>query len=368
MAGQESSRAALAELLRPELAELSSYVPHAGKFEIRLDANEAPPCLSDAARERVARALADVGSTVERYPDARAVELRQAIAKHSGVAPEEVLVGTGSDEVIALLLTALDRPRPRAPSATIVTIAPTFVMYRLSARARGMKVVDVPLDDAWDLAEASMLRAIELARPNLIFLASPNNPTGRQLSHERIDAVVRAAPDSVVVVDEAYGDYAPRSHDELRRYDNVVVLRTLSKVGFAGLRVGWAIGPAWLIAEVDKVRQPYNLPAPSQRAATVVLRELWPDVLELTRLVVRERERLASGLSELGLDVPPSHANFVWVGTRRPAKDAALALEQRGILVRSFHAAGGRLSNRLRVTVGRPEDNDRLLREMAECA
>lgn len=355
-----------APLLRPELSELRAYAPHAGDFAVRLDANEAPPLLSAEARARIERAAGAVEWC--RYPDARMTALREAIAAISDAGPDEVMPGCGSDEVIALLLTALDRPRDRAPVTTIVTTTPTFVMYKLSARARGIKVIEVPLDPGWDLPVESMRRAIDLARPSLVFIASPNNPTGGMMSEDRLTQVIEAAADSVVVVDEAYVDYAPRSQLALRRrYPNVVVLRTLSKVGFAALRVGWVIGPAELVREVDKTRQPYSMSTPAQRVATLVLRELGSEVRRITAAVVAERERLALGLSALGLGVAPSHANFLWVETRRPGQEVFDALAARGVLVRSFHAAGGRLANRLRVTVGLPAENDRLLEEIARC-
>jgi histidinol-phosphate aminotransferase len=353
-------------LLRPDLAELSAYVPHPGAFAVRLDANEAPPLLSAEAQQALERAM--MPETLARYPDARASELRAAIAARSGARPEEVLVGVGSDEVIAMLLTALDRPRPSNPAATMVTTTPTFVMYRISARVRGIKVIEVPLDATWDLHVDGLCRAIELARPNLVFIATPNNPTGNVMSEERLVAVIEAAKDALVIVDEAYVHYARSSHVELRRrYANVGVLGTLSKIGFAGLRVGWLIAHEGLVREVDKVRQPYNLCVPAQRGATYALRELGGEIERTVAVVVAERERLTRELVALGLEVTPSQANFLWVGTARPAREVFEALAARGVLVRSFHAAGGRLANRLRITVGTGADNDRLLEEMRQC-
>ena len=145
------------------------------------------------------------------------------------------------------------------------------------------------------------------------------------------------------------------------------MLRTLSKIGFAALRVGWIVGPADLIREIDKTRQPYSMCTASQRMATLVLRELGDEIARTTAAVVAERERLARELGAIGLDVAPSHANFLWVGTRRPGGEVFEALAARGVLVRSFHAAGGRRANRLRITVGLPAENDRLLEEIAKC-
>lgn len=303
-----------------------------------------------------------------RYPDARNLDLRRAIAASSGCAPEEVLVGVGSDEVIALLLTALDRPRDRAPAPTLVTPSPTFVMYKLSARVRGFRVVEVPLDASFDLDVSSMTKAIAFARPNLVFIATPNNPTGNLVSEDRLRAVIEAAPEALVIVDEAYVDFAPRTQIALRaQYPNVAVMRTLSKVGFAGLRVGWLIGPADLVREIDKTRQPYNLSVPAQRGATFVIEHLGAEIQRMSAIVVAERARLASGLAALGVQVTPSDANFLWVETPRSAEEVWKALAARSVLVKSFHERGGRLKNRLRITIGTAAENDRLLHEIAAC-
>lgn len=359
-------RPALARLFAPELRELTSYVPHGGSFPVRLDANEAPAVLSTEAAERLLQSVGKLA--LERYPDALAAELRGAIAAHMQVTPEEVLVGVGSDEVVAMLLTALRRPRDRSESATVLTTTPSFVMYRISARARGMRVVEVPLDDEWDLATESMLRAIEFAPPNVVFIASPNNPTSGLASLDRVEAVIRAAQDAIVVIDEAYVDYADRdAMSSYREHDNVVILRTLSKTGFAGLRVGWLVARPELVRELDKVRQPYNLPSPSQALATAVLRQHWPDVQASIARVRAERERMATRIRELpGFAVTSSQANFLWLRTPSEAGPLFEALQQQGVLVRSFHGRGGRLARQLRVTVGRASDNDAFLHALAK--
>jgi histidinol-phosphate aminotransferase len=349
-------------LLRPELAELSSYLPaDHPDIEVRLDANEAPHNVSPAVSDAVARAVSR--TALERYPDARMRELKARIAERTGARPEELLVGTGSDEVIAILLTAMGRPRDKAPQSMVLVPTPTFVMYRISARAHGHRPVEVPLDSAWDLDVSSMKRALEMTRPNLVFIASPNNPTSTRMSDDRLTAVLDAARDSLVVVDEAYADYAGGSIRAWRaRYPNLAVLRTLSKVGLAALRVGWLEADEALVREVDKVRQPFNVSATSQAAAAAVLAEAWDEVGEHVQSVVRERHRVTDRLRALsGVDVAPSQANFLWVGLPRPASEVFAALIERGVLVRSFHSAGGRLSNRLRVTIGSPSDNDRFI-------
>jgi len=354
------SASRFAHLLRPELIEIEAYVPHTGTYDIRLDGNEAPPLISLEARKKIQEAL--LPPALERYPDPRSLDLRNAIATYIGAETNEVLAGMGSDEVIALLLSALDNPRGKAKNATIICPTPTFVMYRLSAKARGMRVIEVPLDAQWDLDVSAMCKAIEFGQPNLIFLATPNNPTGGLMSEDRLRVVIEAAKDSVVVLDEAYSAFAKASVAHLRRvYPNVVTLGTLSKVGFASLRVGWLVGPEDLVAEIDKVRQPYNLPTPSQRAATLVLRDLRDEIKTVVAGVIAERTRVSEELIRLGFGVTPSEANFVWVETKRPAIEVFEGLAESGILVRSFHARGGRLSNRLRISIGTSSENTRLL-------
>jgi histidinol-phosphate aminotransferase len=363
----DRKEASWASLLRPELAELSAYAPEPGDFEIRLDANEAPPLLSQATRAHLAELAS--ASAWERYPDARQAELRHAIGESMGISPDRVLAGVGSDEVIAMLLTALSLPRSRT-EPTVLTTTPTFVMYRLSARARGMRVVEVPLDASWDIADASLTRAIEISPPNLIFIASPNNPTGTTPSVERLRNVIEAARGSLVVLDEAYVDYADGDLLALvREFEHVAILRTLSKIGFASLRVGWLVGSPDLVRELDKVRQPYNLPSVSQRLARAVLQELAPDVRQAVQAVVRERERVSDALAALpGFEPTPSRANFVWFKSERPAGEVHAALAAKKILVRSFHARGGRLRHQLRVTIGTPSENDAFLRALSEVA
>ena len=355
-----------ADLLVPELAELTAYAPEPGEYAVRLDANEAPPLLGAAARARMLEAIAQ--TAWERYPDARATELRAAIAASCRVSPEEVLVGAGSDELIAMLLTALARPRAAGQPATVLTTTPTFVMYKLSARARAWRVIEVPLDKDWDLSTDQMLRANDFSPPNLVFLASPNNPTSRLYARDRLEAVIRAASGSLVVIDEAYIDYAEGDHLDLyRAHDNVAIMRTLSKVGFAALRVGWLIARPELITELDKTRLPYNLPALSQRLGALALGELDGERRQIVEQVKLERVRLIEELARLPRVFPtPSDSNFVWVRTEVPAGEVFARLAQRGILVRSFHQRGGRLTNQLRITVGTPSENSALLGALRE--
>ena len=357
----------LEEILRPELAELAAYVPaNPSGIRVRLDANEAP-AVPAAVREAVASAIARV--RLERYPDARAMELKEAISARTGAPVSSLVVGTGSDELISLLATACSRPKGRAPAATFVAPTPTFVMYRVTSRAHGIRAVDVPLDAAWDLDSSAMTKAVELMQPNVVFVATPNNPTGNRVSRDRLEALIEAAKDALVVIDEAYVDYAKEGTLRALRekHANVAVLRTLSKLGLAALRVGWLEADESIAKAIDKARQPFNVSATSQAAATAVLREAWNPVKEHVATIVLERERVVSAMRETkGLEPLPTEANFVWVRTEKDAREVHEALVVRGVLVRSFHAAGGRMGKHLRVTIGTREENDALLSAIAE--
>ncbi|MDB5214195.1 MAG: Histidinol-phosphate aminotransferase [Myxococcaceae bacterium] len=397
----------IGQLLRPELADLVAYVPHDPPgIEVKLDANEAPP-VSPTVREVVARAIASVA--LERYPDPRALRLKEAIAKRTGAKIEDLLVGTGSDEVIGLVSNALAWPRRRNTQGVILTPTPTFVMYRITARAHGLKPVEVPLDASWDLDVAMTKKAIAMMQPSVVFIASPNNPTGNQMSRERLDEIVRASGEkrsgtrtatatataesarkgsamaammltatgteggeggAFVIVDEAYVDYSGPGASVRgwrERYPHLGILRTVSKVGLAALRVGWLEADAGLVAEIDKTRQPFNVSATSQIAAAAVLEEAWDEVQAGVARVVAAREKLAAAIDALeGFSVTPSAANFVWVKTPIASEKVHEHLANDGILVRSFHKSGGRLGAQLRITVGDDAQHDRLLASLAK--
>jgi histidinol-phosphate aminotransferase len=356
----------ISTLCRPELAELSAYLPDLASYRVRLDANEAPPLLSAEAHSRIEQVLA--AGAWERYPDPTLAGLRQAIARSLGVTPAEVLPGVGSDEVISLLLTAFVQPVGNSDVATVLTTTPSFVMYRMSARCRGLRVLEVPLDASWDLSLDAMKSALAMSPPSIIFIASPNNPTGNCMSRDRLERLIEAAPASLVVLDEAYIAYSDRDQLDLyRRYDNVAVLRTLSKVGFAAFRLGFLVGKPDVVAELDKVRLPYNVPTPTQRVAELAFTELAPEVTRIANEVKAERARLEATLRQSGrIGITPSQANFLWLKLERPAGEVYEQLKQRGILVRSFHGRGGRLAQQLRVTIGTPAENDELARALIE--
>lgn len=328
------------------LASISAYRTHDAP-RIKLDANESPWPLPPEARARIAAALAD--APLHRYPDLLAREVRALIAKRIGASPDELVLGAGSDEVIGILMAALNRgDRP-----TVVTPAPSFVMIPITARVHGLTPIEVPLAGDWSIDLGAMRRAIDEHRPNLVYVATPNNPTGNRTLDDDLRSL---RSDGLLVVDEAYGPFASE-RSQLFEPD-VAHLGTLSKIGLAGLRLGWARLDAALAREVEKARPPYNLSTYTQIAARVVLGEM-PELLDAqVRAIVSERERLGAALAALPVRVFPSEANFFLVELD-DASAVHAALLAREIAVRRF--ADPRLAHHLRISVGTPEENDALL-------
>jgi histidinol-phosphate aminotransferase len=352
-----------ADLVRPELAELAPYAAGGVEAPIRLDANENAFPLSAAAREDLARELAQVD--LNRYPDPRQTRLREIVAKEMDVAPERLIFGAGVDEVIGMIATALARPRPGQARARILFPWPSFVMFRITTLARGLEPVMVPLGPKWELGPDELASAVRDARPNVVFLPTPNNPTGNSFARETIEAAIDAAPDALVVIDEAYFDFSGTTYADLARArPNVALFRTLSKAGLAGLRVGYLLGDAALVYELEKVRQPYNVTSLSLRAAELCLVRYRDELRAQVARIVEMRGRLIADLAGLpGLEVFPSDANFILVRTAN-ATEVFRGLAANGVLVRSFDAPKSPLAGCLRITVGRPEENDRLLESL----
>jgi histidinol-phosphate aminotransferase len=252
------------------------------------------------------------------------------------------------------------------PGAKLLSVEPAFVMYRMIARFVGLEYVGVPLNDEFGLDRDAMLKAVADHQPAIIFLAQPNNPTGNVFDASVVQDIIEAA-EGLVVMDEAYlaftdADALPL----LDRYSNVVVMRTLSKVGLAGLRLGFLIGhPAW-IGEFDKLRLPYNINVLTQASASFAL-EHYEVLREQTRLIRDSREALASALQGMYLDrVWPSQANFILVRTHEGKARAVFdAMKARNVLVKCLHGAHPALRDCLRLTVGSPDENRLMIEALA---
>lgn len=356
----------LRALFRPELDELSAYGVSPTLPAVKLDANESPWPLPPEARARIAAAMHTI--ELHRYPDGRATELREALGRGLGGSPDEYVLGAGSDELISLLATAMARPRVAAARPVVVFPEPTFVMYRLTSRAHGWEPIGVPLDRDWDLDTDAMAATLERTSPNLVYYATPNNPTGNCFSRDRIEQLVESFPDTLHVIDEAYGAYCAQSFATWReRHPQCGLMGTLSKVGFAGIRVGWVRLHEALSREVEKVRQPFNLNSVSQAIATLALTDLAPLLEEHVTSIVAERARLKPRLDRHeALRCFPSDANFLLVEYAGDVARLCDALLDQSIAVRQFPNGDGRLQRCIRITIGTPEENGRLLEALGD--
>ncbi len=326
------------------------HVPQPPRIIAKLDANELPFALPPELRGELAAVLAEVA--LERYPDPRAARLRTVIATQLGVAGDQLVFGNGSDELIAALCAGFAGP--------ILYPVPSFVYYKLAAIARGLPLVEVPLAPRFELDEPAILRAIETHRPSVVFLALPNNPTGTLWRPDFALELAARHRDTVIVSDEAYVAYSGVTNlPHLAAHPNLVVMRTLSKIGMAGLRVGFTISSPAVAGVLEKVRPPYNLSSLDQRAAEFLVEQATSWCAERAAEVVGERGRLAAALTARGLDVFPSEANLLLV--KFPDAQATWRqLAAAGIVVRSFGPIGP-LASCLRITVGTPAENDALL-------
>ena len=356
----------LKSLFRPELSALRAYRVPPRPPAVKLDANESPWTLPPEARARVASVMHT--AEINRYPDGRATELRKALAWGLGGSEDEYVLGSGSDELIALIATAMSTPRSGRARPAVVFPEPTFVMYRMTSHAHGWQAVGVPLDDQWDLDADAMAAAIENTQPNVVYYATPNNPTGNCFSRDRIEALVDAFPNTLHVIDEAYGAYSGQSFATLcEETPQCALLGTLSKVGFAGIRVGWLRLDEALSAELDKVRQPFNLSTPSQMVATLALTDLAPLLEEHITTIVAERERLSTELDRHpALTCFPSDSNFLLVRYSGNVPELCEALLDVEIAVRQFANGDERLRDCVRITIGTPEENQRLLEALGD--
>ena len=291
---------------------------------------------------------------MNRYPDSEAKALKKIISKNLRLTPENILFGNGSDELIYYLITVFGGP--------VLYPVPTFSMYGIISQALGEKRIEVPLDDEFDLDTDRILPLIKKEKPGIIFLSSPNNPTGNCFSADRILKIVEST--SLVVIDEAYQPFSSEKGflPMLNDYKNLVILRTLSKIGFAGLRVGFMIADREIINEVNKVKLPFNINSLSQAAAAALLQNTHTIKLHMG-LITSERERLLNELWKLrGIKPYPSEANFILFKVKNSDKIYCRLLKK-GVLVRNMR---GTVNECLRVTVGTKKENNIFIKALKE--
>lgn len=342
----------LTNLFRPEVLAMSAYhVADANNF-IKLDAMENPYGWPEAVQQAWLEHLKDC--PMNRYPDPEAKALADALRQTNAI-PEQsgLLLGNGSDEIIQILQMAL------APDSLVLAPEPGFVMYKQVALSLGLRYHGVPLRaDDFALDMPAMLKAIDSHQPALIFLAYPNNPTGNLFAAADIETILNAAT-GLVVVDEAYAPFADASFmSALPSHQNLLVMRTVSKLGLAGLRLGFLAGNPEILEQLNKVRLPYNINCLTQETARFALQHQ-QFLLEQTQCIRQQRGEMLAALQQLNeVKTYPSSANFVLFKTlNKPATEIFACLKEQGILIKNLSSQGGMLENCLRVTIGKPEEN-----------
>jgi histidinol-phosphate aminotransferase len=346
--------------VRPDLQLAEGYHSPQVDADVRLNTNESPFAPPDAWREELLDALEDV--SFHRYPDRPATELCQAVAALHGVTSGEIFCANGSNEVLQCLLLAFGGPGRRA-----LLFEPTYALHSHISRITGTVVVEGGRDDDFriDPVDAATLLAAE--QPDITFLCSPNNPTGRAEPRDTVEAVLAAAP-GLVIVDEAYGQFSPWSALELRGpgHPGLVVTRTFSKTwAMAGARLGYLVAEPGVVRACEAVVLPYHLSAQTQLAGLLALRH-GPEMEARVARITEERGRVAAALGDLPVDTWPSDANFILFRPRdRDADDVWRSLLAHSVLIRNCANWEG-LRGCLRVTVGTAEENDRFLNALKE--
>ena len=348
------------QVVRPEILRLSPYHVPSSSGMIKLDAMENPYSLPEALREEIAQLVTTISAN--RYPDSNSVSLKSSLRETMEIPMGmDIMLGNGSDEIIQIIASALARP-----GAVLMSVEPAFVMFRMIATFTNMEYIGVPLKADFSLDLDLMLDAITKHQPAVIFIAYPNNPTGNLFDVEAVSRIIESAP-GVVVVDEAYHAFAGSSFiDKLSEYPNLLLMRTLSKLGLAGLRLGFLTGrPEWLI-QLEKVRLPYNVGVLTQEVARKILQ--YPDILQQQVDAIKaERVVMNKYLNVLdGVEVFPSDANFILFRVNK-ASQIFSELKQRNILIKNLDGSHPLLKNCLRVTIGTPDENKQFLRALQEC-
>ncbi len=344
----------MSRYLRADVQGMHGYAVQPSAGFVKVDTMENPFRLPDDLRRQLGERLAEVA--LNRYPAERGDVLRAALAKHARM-PEgcDIMLGNGSDELISLLTLAAD-----VPGNVVMAPLPGFVMYEMSAKLQGLKFVGVPLTPAFELDGPAMLAAVREHQPALLYIAYPNNPTANLWDDDVVDAIIEAAP-GLVVIDEAYQPFAARDClDRLKRHEHVLLMRTMSKFGLAGVRIGYMMGRAALIAEIDKLRPPFNVSVLNCEAALFALEHV-DEYAKQAATIRAEREKLYAEIATLpGVHPFPSEANMILA--RVPdAKRVFEGMRARGVLVKNVSALHPLLAHCIRITVGTPEENPQTL-------
>jgi len=354
-------------MVRSDLHSLEGYHSPQLEVEVRLNTNEAPVGPPTAFVEAYSAAISEI--EWHRYPDRQATALRVAIAAMHDVEPAQILVANGSNEVLqTICLTFAGAGR------SVMTFEPTYAMHGQIARTTQCEVIEIDRGEGFLLDPNVLGRALADRLPNVVFLCSPNNPTGTAETLQNVEVAVTSAS-GVVVVDEAYAQFASFSAlDVLARRGGadadvaLLVTRTFSKTwSMAGTRLGYVVGPSWMITEMEKVLLPYHLDSAKQLAGTIAL-GFQDEMNERVASIVEQRGRVSAALSLLGVEVWPSQSNFILFrtsATGQSGDEVWQALVDRSVLVRNC-SSWPRLADCLRVTVGSPDDNNRFIEALTD--
>ena len=353
----------LLDVFRPDVLAMHAYVVQDAAGFIKLDAMENPFTLPAALQAKLGERLGQVA--MNRYPGVRVNDLHAALRTYAHVPADCGLVlGNGSDELISLLSVACAKP-----GAVALAPLPGFVMYEAFAKQTGMQFVGVPLTADFELDGPAMLAAIREHKPALTYIAYPNNPTANLWDDAVIEQIVQAVAangQGLVIIDEAYQPFASKSYlDHLPRHPHVLLMRTLSKFGLAGVRLGYIMGRRDLIEQVEKVRPPYNVSVLNIEAALFALEHAY-EFARQAEVIKSERERLMAALAKMpGAKAYPSQANMILVRVNDAAATFQ-ALKARGILIKNVAGMHRLLANCIRLTVGLPSENDALIAALAD--
>ncbi|MBC8286606.1 MAG: histidinol-phosphate transaminase [Nitrospinae bacterium] len=343
-------------LVRDKIKGLKAYQVENLNEGTKLHANENPYPPSPKLLKKIFQRLDEL--ELNRYPDPDCRNLKQAIANKTGALTEQIIIGNGSDELIQYLMQVLCDE-----GDTIAFPDPTFAMYGITAQCLGLNPVSFPLNDNWDFEAQPALEVLAKHKARLVFISYPNNPTGNCFSEQAIQQVIEQF-EGIVVLDEAYHDFAGKSFfKQMENHNNLVILRSLSKIGLAGLRIGYGIFPSMLAEQVNKVRLPYNSNTLSQWVATELLND-FTHVQNQIHSIVEERNRLMHELSKLPAIIAyPSNSNFILFQAPNGGEKLFNDLKENGTLLRNLNSHP-RLKNCLRVTIGTKLENDQFLEQL----
>ena len=364
----------IATRLRQDIQSMHAYAIQDSRGMVKLDAMENPHTLIPELQAALGQRLGALA--LNRYPNARIDDLRRALADYARMpSGYGLMLGNGSDELISLLAMAVDLPASQNPNGmppVILAPEPGFVMYAMSAKFQGLRYVGVPLTADFELDEAAMLAAITLHKPVLVYLAYPNNPTANLWSDTAIEHIIalQGQLGGLVVMDEAYQPFASRSWiDKIRsapeKHAHVLLMRTMSKFGLAGVRIGYMIGQKALIAEVDKLRPPYNISVLNYECALFALEHTDVFKAQASELI-DQRAILLKSLGDMpGVKCWNSDANMILVRVADSLKTFN-GMRAKGVLIKNVSKMHPLLANCLRLTVGTDSENQRMLAALQE--